>query len=301
MICQHCGATIPENSNFCTYCSTAVAQQYEAKPQHIVSRKLDLDKLLGDTLTLYVRHFGIMCVIGLIYAGISVIFEVGGIVTEMPELFNILGMPVLCYLFIWIIRQCLYTARGGTGLQWNLMLPSFGMFLKILAIGCVIVFSAAVGTLPAASLVFGLYVMDDLPIAVKVIVFVAIVGAALLPCYIATRLWLAQYFLVDRNMGIIDSIDSAWQASSGNFWKLFVSIIAFFVCLFCGALVLGVPAVIFAGNDPVWEAILIHVALAPFFPIVIFGLGLAYLQLTEHSHNFDRENESEEAAKTEDW
>jgi len=220
MNCQHCGATIPENTNFCTYCGATATQQYEIKPQHIGARKLNLAKLLGDTFKLYGRHFGIMCIVGLIYVGIPAIFEIysiatenhiifeaHGIFNEKITLFSILGFLVQCYVMIWAIRQCLHTARGGTDLQWNQMFPSFGMFLKMLALNLVVGFAIFFGALPAFFLI-DISFMDDPPIAIPIVIACA-VGAALLPCYILTRLWMAVCFFVDRNMGIVDSMNNA--------------------------------------------------------------------------------------------
>ena len=293
MICQHCGATIPENSNFCTYCGAVATQQCEAKPQYIGARRLNLAKLLGDTFTLYGRHFGIMCVVGLIYVGIPAIFEIYSIATENHifemhgvfnekiTLFSIFSLLVQCYVSIWVIRQCLYIARGGIDLQWNQIFPSFGKFLKFLALNLVFGFAILFSALPAFFLT-GISFMNDPPIALPIVIACA-VGAALLPCYIFARLWLALCFFVDRNMGVIDSVNNAWQASSGNFWKLFTSIIIFSVCTFCGAMVFTAPAFAFdlADDGSVLEALLINIGFILTFPILLLGSCLAYLQLTE--------------------
>jgi len=297
----------------CTYSSATVVQQNEGTPQHIGSRKLNLAKLLGDTFSLYGRHFGIMCVVGLIFVGIPVIFEIFGTVAANPvfdtqgifneknTLFSILGSLVGLYVLIWAIRQCLHTARGGTNLLWNQMFPSFGMFLKMFVLSFILNFAIVCGVLPAFALV-GISFMDNPPIAIPIILACA-VGVAFLPCYILTRLWLAPCFFVDRNMGIIDSMNNAWRASSGNFWKLFTSITVLFICTFWGAMVFFIPAYAFAGveDGSISAAILITVGSVFSAPILFLGSCLAYWQLTERFHIFDRENESEESEKIDDW
>ena len=133
MICQHCGATIPDNSHFCTYCG--VSLNLAGTP----ARKLNLGKLLSDTFKLFGRHFGIMCIVGLIYVGITTIFEVCGILTELPYsiLFSLLELIAQCYVMVVMIRQCLYTARGGIGFERNLMSSSLGMFLPMFGLNLV--------------------------------------------------------------------------------------------------------------------------------------------------------------------
>ena len=292
MICQHCGATISDGNHFCIYCGRSQEGNATSPVQQTIRPiKLNLAKLLGDTFTLYFRHFGIMCLSGLIYVGIPSIFEVYGIVTEKPNLFSAFERLIECYVSIWIIRQCLYTARGGTGFQCDRVFPSFVMFLKMFALNFIVGFSAIICALPVAILV-AISVLGDLPLAVNVVIIASAVCAAILPCYVLTRLWLAMFFLVDRNMGVMDSVSDAWQASSGNFWKLFTGTIVFVVCIYCGLFGFAVAASAFAEDGSVLETLIINMGLVPTYPILWIGLGLAYLQLTGEPHYLDRDIEN---------
>jgi hypothetical protein len=143
-----------------------------------------------------------------------------------------------------------------------------------------------------------IYAVVDQPIVIKTIA--GCVGASPFICYLLTRLWLASIFLADRNARVFDSIRDAWQVSSGNFWKLFVSIIVFFPCVICVAFlcVCVLMAIFKTETDSVLELLLVYTVFAPFFPIIFLGSGLTYLQLTGQSHYL--EGGSEESGEGND-
>jgi len=182
MICQHCGAEIPDTCKFCTSCGTEVTPKKPEYPTHDFARvpiqvptcKLDFGKLLGDTFELYQRHFGTFCLVGLLLAGIPGIFYVGALLSHMAAqltamtgghvslvlLFGglyfcmmILFTLTLWYLTLGTIRQSLYIARGGRGFQTNLMFPPLMPYLKIsglyFLVGCLCTALMLLSWLPA--------------------------------------------------------------------------------------------------------------------------------------------------------
>ena len=283
MICQHCGATIPDDSHFCTYCG--VSFNLADPPAY----KLNLGKLLSDTFTLYGRHFGIMGIIGLIYIGITVIFDVCGILTGYPVFFALLEPIVQCYVMVVMFRQCLYTARGGIGLERNLMSSSLGMFLPMfglnLVFGCIILV-CMLPVLALASIIFGVLGQSE----VAWFFFTCCtIGVLPLVCYPLTRLWLAPVFLVDRNEGVFASIENTWQISSGNFWTLFVGIIVFFTLPICSVIACGSLSeyVLEWDTDLIPGTLLVNAGLIPIIAIFWLGSVLAYLQLTGQPNCLD--------------
>ena len=162
MICQHCGAGISDDRNFCTYCGVPViSQDADFSPcfayplpndsAETPVYKLDLGKLLGDTFELYKRHFGTMCYVGLFMAGLPFIFSIGGVLLGIAsEVSATEGHSTLVYVFVGLyvfmlilqklaqwylmlgaIRHGLFFARGGTGFQANQMFPPLMMFMKV--------------------------------------------------------------------------------------------------------------------------------------------------------------------------
>jgi hypothetical protein len=228
-----------------------------------------------------------MCIVGLIYVGITAIFEVCGILTEYPYsiLFSLLEQIALYYVMVVAIRQCLYTARGGIGLERNLMSSSLGMFLPMFGLNLVFGCIFFVCMLPAF-VVAGIIILWQtwlwfiLPCCI-------IVGLPFL-CYPFTRLWLAPVFLVNRN-GVFASIENSWRISSGNFWTLFVSMIVFFsiICLPVLACWIISEVVLEWDTDLIPGTLFVNAGLIPTIAILWLGSVLAYLQLTGQRNCLD--------------
>ena len=307
MICQHCGATIPENSHFCIYCGVSLEEgAVSPVPQPTYRTKLDLAKLLGDTFTLYGRHFGTMCMVGLILVGVSTFFGVCGALMKenIPLTFLIALLTILATFYVAIMgfRQCLYTARCGADFQPNLVFPPLLMYLKILGLDIV-----------TCCIYMGFFIVLGLPL---IIIFVIVafpvfpaIHAANVPPVIAgliggivggciagvamiypiVKLWMTSYFLVDRNMGVFDSVKTSWQVAAGNFWTLCFAIIVFFGCLFCWNIPCAVVSHFVWGANSVQGVLLTGIGGIFLVPIVYLGGALAYLQLTGEPHYLDRE------------
>jgi hypothetical protein len=194
MICQHCGAGIPDDSKFCTYCGAPLVPQdtdhFADPPVDIAGtpvfsipyrNKLSLDKLFGDTFELYKRNFGTMCLVGLIFVVIAFAFLPFSFATEylkeMAEAeenralwvmavagdicFSILHTILMWYIMLGVFRQCLYLARSGIGLQARMLFPPFMLFLKyvglVLVVTCIVYGILLLCLLPAGIAFLGAY------------------------------------------------------------------------------------------------------------------------------------------------
>ena len=192
MICQYCGAGIPDDSKFCTYCGAPLVPQdtthlagtpvFPPPVFHAPYRyKLSLEKLFGDTFELYKRNFGTMCLIGLIFIVIVFVLVPVSFVTEfikgMAEAeenrilwamavardicLQFLGAILQWYIMLGMFRQCLYNAKGGTGLQARLIFPPLMLFLKfvglMLVLTCIYLGILLLCWLPAGIMLLGAY------------------------------------------------------------------------------------------------------------------------------------------------
>ena len=297
MICQHCGATISDNDNFCIYCGmpqeggTASPAQQTMRPI-----RLTLDQLLGDTFTLYGRHFGIMCMVGLILMGVQTIFNVCGVITEQAFLFLFLGLLASCYTWVVAMRQCLYTARGGAGFLPNLMVVSLMIYLKMIGLLfvtlCIAFGFCALLATPFAAIVFvGVFLLANSFLNALVAAGMTMSIAGVIVIYPMVRLWLPYCFLVDRNMGIIDSVKTTWRMMSGNFWALFVALfIVFAFCWFCWIIPCTIVLKVVFGLDTntLPGILLINFGSIFLVPMIYLVSVLAYLQLTGEPHYLRR-------------
>ena len=297
MICPQCGIEISDNSNFCTHCGAPLhstgTPDLAGAP---FSYKLNFEKLLRDTFELYKRNFGTMCLVGLIMFIVPLVVIPFNIITSAMQgwaqatdnaplliaaavgdvLISILQTLLQWYVMLGIIRQCLYTVRGGTGIRINLICPPFMTYLKfvgiVLVLGCIqfgIMLPVAIPIfIGVAMMGFSQNTAD--PLATTMI----IVGCCIsIPCFcvwlwITIRLHLAQLFLADQDLGIADSIMCGWRASSGNFWLLLISGFVFAICAMLG---------------------LFFCCVGIFMTFAIGWLGstLAYLQLTGQPNCLD--------------
>ena len=295
MICPRCGVEISNNCNFCTYCG---------EPFHLAGTpalptsayKLDLGKLLENTFELYKRNFGTMCLVGLFICGIPFVFQplhmatgllqgIAGKAENTPLVamtvgvdmcLTLLQMVLQWYVILGTIRQCLYTARGGTGVKMNLICPPLMMFLKYAGF-----------TLVLFCIQFGITLLVIVPFAIGMVVValsqtfdnafvigMLVASACLaLPCvcvliWINVRLYLTPFFLADQDTGIADSIIHAWRASSGNFWMLFIGTFVLGICAALGIFLCCVGLVLTAA-------------------VGVFGGTLAYMQLTSQPNSLD--------------
>ena len=308
MICQHCGSEIRDDSNFCTYCGMAMMQQY-AVPHYVGPRRLDPVKLLGDTFTLYLRHFVMLCLIGLIVMGITAVIQMGQVtLTANAEPFiglvsaaslGFLNFLFQSYMAIVAIRQCFHIARGGTGFQKGLLFPPVFMVLNMIGLSLLIAGATFLLCVPIivmgtiAGMAFGQWTWG---IGLVVMGFVMIV-MGLSTVWLNTRLWLSSYFLVDQNTGCIDALVQAWRVSSGNDLALFCVIFVLLCPVFFWSLTCYGVAFVVEGNFAMMETIHgILLLTAGLIPVVLLGwLGssLAYLQLTGQLYRLEMEEKFE--------
>ena len=312
MIYPNCNAEIQDNSNFCTHCGATVAAQY-ASP-----RGLDIGKVVGDTFTLYMRHFGIMCFVGLLVVGIPAAIQIcqvnmlGQVAAPVPNenpvqapfaLLSMIVFPfgflfilsiVQCYLAIVAARQCLHIARGGTGFREDMMFPPVMMFLNMLGmtliVTCLIMALAIPGAI-VAGIVVGVVAiaaggMAGPPSPMMGAVIACLVVLVILPpiFWLSIRLWLAIFYIVDKNTDCIDALKKSWSTTSGNFWALLGTAILLMCPIFCWMFVCH--GLVYAMNGDIammqtTPGILLWTAGS--VPIALFAqLGgvLAYFQLT---------------------
>ncbi|MCL2711528.1 MAG: zinc-ribbon domain-containing protein [Planctomycetaceae bacterium] len=306
MICHNCGATISHNNNFCTYCGARTLETLETSdylagtPLPSAPRSLDLGKLLGDTFELYKQHFGTMCLIGVLFCGIPLIFYLCGVAfivagmiamvaaggpavpTPLATLFlGLYFLMIICiilsqlYITLGAIRQCLYVARGGVGFRADLMFPPVIMFLKFFGLMFIIGLVVYAFTLPGAIPFFvGLTMLDahsvDNPFAVILIVIgipLLVIGI-ILTIWVSVRWYLAYVFLADQNAGVIDSMRYSWRVTLGNFWILLLASIVLGICAGIGYFLCGVGLILTVAIS--W-----------------LGAALAYLQLTGQPNCLD--------------
>jgi len=317
MICPHCNAEIRDDSNFCIYCGEVPGgvspPAYAPYLQYAGQYGLDIAKVLGDTLKLYIRHFGILCLVGLIVVGIPAIISICLISVQQAQenaaldvltaLALNLGLVLLnflaqCYVAIIAVRQCLHTARGGTGLREGLMFPPVSMFLNMIGLMLIITCIIMVLMLPAFFvffLVIGFGAMaGGGPAPVFLMVGLAVLFVMGLPViWLAIRIWLANVFLVDQNTDCINALMQAWRVSSGNFWALFGVIFLLLCPALCWTVACYVAAYAMTGNVEMMQTIpgiIIHSgSLVPIALLVHFGTGLAYLQLTGQPYQVEGE------------
>jgi hypothetical protein len=245
--------------------------------------KLKLGKLLGDTFVLYWRNFGTMCLLGLIVGVIPAIFDVCDATVEGNRAFQFFSSLFSFYMSILATFQCLYTARGGVGLQRGLMILSFSRLWRVFVY--VLIYC---GVLLACLIPAGIaHTMGVRGYGWAWIVFFCIL--AVIWCFV--RLYLALWFIVDRNARVFNSIGNAWQVSSGNFWALlgalFVLSIPIFSCLVPLIHYSAPEAIQFYVPETIQETLLLNIGFIAFNPIFYLGMTLAYLQLTGQQNCLD--------------
>ena len=297
MICPHCGIEVSDNSNFCTGCGASL---YSAgTPASPPAYKLDLGKLLEDTFELYKRNFGTMCLIGLITLIVPLVFApfdaianvIQGIArqTDNTALWvaaivgktcvSVLQTITQWYIFLGIVRQCLYTARGGTGIRINLICPPFMTYIKFIGILLVLAcIQFGIMLPPVLTFIIGLFMIgfSQAQTAADPFPLLGVIGVTFcvfIPCFcfwvwLTIRLHLAQFFLVDQDMGIADSIICGWRISSGNFWMLLIVMFVLVICAMLGVFLCCVGIIMTAAIS--W-----------------LGTTLAYLQLTGQPNCLD--------------
>jgi uncharacterized membrane protein len=201
---------------------------------------------------------------------------------------QILQTILIWYIMLGIIRQCLYTARGGIGFQMNLMFPPFMMFLKmvglmlILFIIMLLFLLPALGTLLIGALTGTLGEIIRSNHSIASVLFVGGLFLSLLVGYCAViwiniRLYLAWIFIADQDAGIIDSMRYSWQASSGNFWMLLLASLVLGIGSMLGIFLCGVGLILTAA-------------------VMCLGIALVYLQLTGQPNCLDCPSFGEGAA-----
>jgi len=323
MICQHCNAEIRDDSNFCTYCGGTVEPllpgdlrppalaQY---PQYTGPRRLDTVKVLGDTLKLYIRHFGILCLVGLIVMGIPAIITVCQLSVQQAYEDAFIDAPTMvvlvsglvflnllaqCYMLIVANRQCLHIARGGTGLPEGLLFPPVSMFLNMIGLTFIVGIAACILVFPALFAFFFAFALGAMAVGGGPALFItagiiALILTLLPAIWLGIRIWLADIFLVDQNMNCIDALVQAWRASSGNFWALLGAIILLGLPVFCW--MVACHSLVYAEIIPKIETIpgllLLTAGSVPIALFLYFGSVLAYLQLTGQPYRLEVEKEN---------
>jgi len=304
MICPHCGAGIPDDSNFCTYCGTSLNPEASAGTPVFPAPyryKLSLNKLFGDTFELYKRNFGTMCLLGLVMLGIPLVFipfdmavsfiQVAARTAENHFLLMMAGLGRICllilqcilqwYIALGVLRQCLYLAKGGSGFQSRMIFPPFRGFLKyvglILVFQCIFLGILLLCALPSGIIALVAYcagAFSDNNVSANIMIPLTIVGVLFaiadfcVMIWFSMRLLLAPVFLVERDAGIGDAIRNAWRVSSGNFWMLFLAMIVLSVGVTLGYCLCCVGIILT-------------------ITIIVLGTVLIYLQLTGQPNGLD--------------
>jgi hypothetical protein len=289
MICQHCGAEVPDNSDVCAHCGAPLARP--------TNYRLNLGKLFDDTFDLYKQNFGTMCLIGLALLAIPSVFtpfdmtigfmqKMANQETNAPLIITFVGVKACLdilqtiiewYIALGIFRLCLYLARGGTGFPMSTM-PPLMMYLKFAGL-MLIMMCSTICIMPLIVPGAAVIVIATIAVAHKHLtmeMFALLFGGGVLllisggcvVMWVHMRLFLAQFFIADQNTSLVDSMKYAWRISSGNFWKLLLATLALGVLSSLGLLLCCVGVV---------------------FTLAITSLGsaLAYLQLTGQPNCLD--------------
>lgn len=179
----------------------------------------------------------------------------------------ILQLLVTSYLVLVVMRQCLYLVRGGSGFQRNLFFLPRVMYLKMLGLSLILVCVICLPFLPVMFISHSsLYYYTSVSFAIAIIV--AILVCFLLTTWLAIRLCLSIFFIVDQNTGIIESMRYSWQVSYGNFWLLLFSSYILSICAWSGTILWSIGSVLTT-------------------MIALFGSVLIYLQLTGQPNCLD--------------
>ncbi|MDR0520313.1 MAG: glycerophosphoryl diester phosphodiesterase membrane domain-containing protein [Planctomycetaceae bacterium] len=273
MNCPHCQAVIPDDASQCPFCEALFLPLPAYQPY-----RLQFNKLMRDTSEIYKQHFGTMCLIGLLYTIPGMADALAGTVSTLLQQSNpplnpaiaagLIGVEFFCkivqavcsiYFFAGAVQHGLFLARGGSGFQIGLMFPGLMTFLTCAGsqiLVCMISsFFPLIITCAAMCIVFS-GIVEDIFI-VSGMILIAIVWAL----FFATRLALNIPPIVDRNADVLDSFRYSWQMTSGNFWKVLVSLFVLALAGITGALLCGV-------------GIILTIAILP------LGYSLIYLQLT---------------------
>jgi MFS family permease len=319
MICQQCGAELPEEDNFCIFCGTPTGRTDIPAVRPVFAPKLNISKLLGDTYYLYTKHFGTLCLAALVLCGVPMFFSVCGDAAAgfiktaenrglIPALYAIvilcyiLNVVAQCYFSLGVLRPCLYLARGGSGAKASLMFPPFMMTLKMMGLYVLLFIIYFVLFMMALFPLIGGIIAGRHPdggFAVVLCVLALSFPMFCLFCWIVTRLYLSQSFLADQNTGVIDSMRYSWRVTSGNVLRLLVGVIvlAFFAMLGMIPYIIGVVFLAISGGGmmsyPIWLMVVLLLGMILTVNISWLGMVLAYLQLTGQPNCLDafRRNE----------
>jgi hypothetical protein len=152
-------------------------------------------------------------------------------------LFSIVSMAVSLLIQIGIIHISLLAHDKKdfkiADLLYTKVLWKF--FLMSLVMGLVVI-----GTLLPAIIGFG--VLIGLMGNSQLIALAALFGlvSLCLVVFVTIRLQLASYLVVDQQNGPIASLNNSWQATKGNFWKLFLFSLSAGLINLAGVLALGI-------------------------------------------------------------
>lgn len=207
-----------------------------AQGGELVHRRADMQDLLQTTWNMLTQQFGMAIVMGLVFMGINVglrvltyVFVQIGAATGKPAIMIAMLFVVIIIIFfgqVWLqfglaltalrwgrtgqIQVGDYFAVGpyylrGLGLTFLTILMIFGILLVLCLIPALI--AVPFGE-PAA------------------IVIAAVIGALVaMPfvIYVALSVYLATYFVLDRNVGVVDALKMSNQFMAGNRMTMFVT------------------------------------------------------------------------------
>ena len=191
-----------------------------AIPSHgaIVPGTLDLGDVLGRTWTLYKADFG-MC---LAAALIVLVLNIGA---NMVSNFVPIAGPIACLLFqIWIeIGLALFFLKKARGQHVEIVevfagWPYFGKVLLATLLIVAIVFGIVLVCVAPLALV-GVAISKDMAVVLGV---AGGLVAAVLICYVSLMLSQFRYLILDRNMGVIESLKTSKDLMEGNKLTLFL-------------------------------------------------------------------------------
>jgi len=216
------------------------------------SEPIDVGGCIGRGFELTKRHFGTLFLIGLVYLGIMIVL--GFLLGMMDHLFGWGRSTMHFRSFVdsnGQARDLAYMAKEGPSLPNQLIAGVVSLFLSL---GCTrIGLNLVSGKAASVSMIFGEGSKMLRAIAASILYYLmVVVGLVLLivpGIYVALRFGFFRKGILDRDLGVIDSLKYSWEITENNTLNLFglaifsvLIVLAGFIALLVGA-IFAVPLV----------------------------------------------------------
>lgn len=151
----------------------------------------------------------------------------------------------VCSLFIsafYLAAQVIIYLKGVAGkrIELNEIINAVKPFwTRMVLLYLLILVTVAVGSILA---IIGFIVLMHISMVIAVVVSVVLAIPAI---FFALRLWFAPYFLIDKNMDVMDAYKASWEATNGNLSKVLAVIGVYILMALPIITIVGVIATIY--------------------------------------------------------